>query len=124
MFFTRAQAPNELIDAYVTDLENKSKECKFTLLTESLIRDRIVCGVNNDQIRARLLREPDLNKAIGICRVSEVTKSQIKALHEEAEVTVNKISKMQLTKKSAEKNAASSAVSKKEGECTRCGYSH
>ncbi len=78
-----------------------------------------MCGVNNDQIRARLLREPDLdlNKAIDICRASEIIKIQIKALHEETEVTVNKISKMQLTKKSTEKNASSSAVLKKEGEC-------
>ncbi|XP_057191716.1 uncharacterized protein K02A2.6-like isoform X1 [Triplophysa rosa] len=125
LFFTRAQAPNELIDAYVTDLKNKAKECEFAQLTESLIRDRIVCGVSNDQIRARLLREPDLDlkKAIDICRASEITKKQIKALHEETEATVNKISKMKFTKISPEKSATSSTVSKKE-KCTRCGYSH
>lgn len=58
-----------------------AKECEFAQLTESLIQDRKVCGVNSDQIRARLLREPDLdlNKAIDICRASEVTKSLTKA---------------------------------------------
>ncbi|XP_067284600.1 uncharacterized protein [Pseudorasbora parva] len=126
MFFTRAQGPTELIDAYVTELKNKAKDCDFAQLTESLIRDRIVCGVNNDQIRARLLREPDLdlNKAVDICRASEVTKSQIKALHKETEVTVNKISKFKLTKKSPEYSSALKTWSKKEEECTRCGYTH
>ncbi len=47
-FFTRAQGPNETIDAYVTDLKNKAKDCEFGRLTEDLIKDRIVCGVNND----------------------------------------------------------------------------
>lgn len=37
LFFTQTQAPNELIDAYVTDLKSKAKECEFAQLTESLI---------------------------------------------------------------------------------------
>ncbi len=70
MFFTRAQGTNETIDAYVTDLKNKAKDCEFGRLTDDLIKDRIVCGVNNDTVRARLLRETDLNlaKAVDICR--------------------------------------------------------
>lgn len=75
MFFTRAQGPNEPIDAYVTDLKNKAKDCEFAQLTDELIKDRVVCGVNNNTVRARLLRETDLNlaKAVNICRASEVT---------------------------------------------------
>lgn len=42
LFFTREQGQSEPIDAYVTDLKNKARDCEFEQLTESLIRDRIV----------------------------------------------------------------------------------
>lgn len=91
LFFTRAQGQAENIDAYVTDLKNKAKDCEFGDLHDSLIRDRIVCGVSEDQTRARLLRETDLTlkRAIDICRANEITSNQVKALKEEIEV--NKI---------------------------------
>ena len=60
MFFTRAQGPSETIDAYVTDLKNKAKDSEFGDLCNSLIRDRIVWVIRDDQVRARLLREGDL----------------------------------------------------------------
>ena len=89
MFFTRVQGPNEKIDAYVTDLKNKAKDCEFAQLTDELIKDRVVCGINNDTVRARLLRETDLTltKAVDICRASEVTQNHMKALHEETAQT-------------------------------------
>lgn len=75
MFFTRVQGPSETIDTYVTDLKNKAKDCEFGDLCDSLIRDRIVCGIRDDQVRARLLREADLTlvKALDVCRASELT---------------------------------------------------
>lgn len=122
IFFTRAQGPNETIDAYVTDLKNKAKDCEFGLLTEDLIKDRIVCGVNNDTVRARLLRETDLNlaKAVDICRANKVTQSHMKVLHEEAEVAVNKITKT----KSTVRQLNIKHTGKEKEECTRCGYVH
>ncbi len=60
MFFTRAQGTREKIDAYVTDLKHKAKDCEFGDLTDLLIRDRIVCRIKYDNVRARLLREADL----------------------------------------------------------------
>lgn len=56
-----------------------------------------MCGVINDQVRARLLREPDLSlsKAVDLCIANEATQSHLKALHEENEVAVNKLSKME-----------------------------
>lgn len=87
-FFTRAQGPTETIDAYVTDLKNKAKNCEFEQLHDSLIRDRIVCGIRDDRVRSRLLGEADLTleKAIDVCRASEITSSQVKVLNEEIEV--------------------------------------
>ena len=48
----------------------------------SLIRDRVVCGIMDDKLRARLLRESELTlkKAIDICRATEVSLEQAKSL--------------------------------------------
>ena len=60
IFNTRNQQAGKNIDAYVTDLKNKASLCEFSTLEDSLIRDRKVCGFRSDEVRARLLRDPDL----------------------------------------------------------------
>ena len=54
------QQIGETIDQYVTDLKTKAKLCKFGTLTDSHIKDRIMCGIIDDHTQSRLLREPDL----------------------------------------------------------------
>ena len=51
------QQEGETIDAYVTELRNKAHTREFSDLKDELMRDRIVCGIINDAVRARLLRE-------------------------------------------------------------------
>ena len=60
IFNTRTQQPGESIDHYVTDLRKKASSCEFGTLHDSLIRDRIVCGICSDHTRSRLLKEADL----------------------------------------------------------------
>ena len=64
----------------VTDIKTKAQTCEFKDLKDSLIRNRIVSGIQCDKTRSRLLREPDLTlqKAIDICRANETT-SQMKS---------------------------------------------
>ena len=80
VFNTRNQCDGETIDQYVTDLKTKAQTCEFKDLKDSLIRNRIVCGIHCDKMLSRLLREPDLTlqKAIDICRANETTLSQMK----------------------------------------------
>ncbi len=81
-FNTRNQKPGETIEAYVSTLRNKAKTCNFGALTDELIRDRLVCGIDNDSVRRGLLRESDLTlaKAIKICQISELTEQHTKVL--------------------------------------------
>ena len=44
-FNIRNQREGESIDSYVTELRILSKSCEFGDLTDSLIKDRLVCGV-------------------------------------------------------------------------------
>ena len=77
------QSPDETFDAYVAALRTLLKTCNFCeCIRESLIRDRIVWGIQNPQTRKRLLQECKLtlNKCINICRSSETTALQMKII--------------------------------------------
>ncbi|XP_061709453.1 uncharacterized protein LOC133519464 [Cydia pomonella] len=75
-FFTRNQAESETIEQYVFDLKKLSTSCEFGTLCDSLIKDRLICGIASKAIRERLLREADLTleQAMEICRAAIVSK--------------------------------------------------
>ena len=75
-FFTRNQEYGETFDKYLTELRILEKNCDFGTLSDSLFKDRIVCGLSSSTLRERLLREPNLNlkQCIDICRASELSK--------------------------------------------------
>ena len=81
-FFMRNQLQGEAIDQYVTELRTLEKTCEFGVISESLVKDRLVCGVLESRLRERLLREMDLTleKAVAICKASELSQFQLKEL--------------------------------------------
>ena len=72
-FNTRIQGENESIDQYVNELRILASTCEFETLKDGLIRNRIICVIQNQTLKERLLREADLTlkKAIDICRAAE-----------------------------------------------------
>ena len=54
VFYTRAQGANGGIDAYVMELRKLARNCQFGELHDSVIRDRIVCGIRGNEARKRL----------------------------------------------------------------------
>lgn len=81
-FFTRNQEDGENVDQYVTALRVLSQQCEFGELQESLLRDKIVCGIVNNTVRDRLLRTDDLtlNKTIQMCQAAEMSKEESKCI--------------------------------------------
>ena len=69
-------------DIFLVDLQNKAKFCEFGTLSDSLIRDRIVCGIDAKPVRERLLRDNELTltKAINLVRACETSKTQVSDL--------------------------------------------
>ena len=94
LFFSCSQNGRP-IDVFVTDLRTKVKTCEFGTLHNSLIRDRIVCGIDNKNVRQRLLHnnELTLEAAINDIRAAETSKTRTEALTnpavEAAAVNVN-----------------------------------
>ncbi|KAJ8031349.1 hypothetical protein HOLleu_28054 [Holothuria leucospilota] len=120
VFFTRAQNEGESIDTYVTDLKNKSKTCEFGNLEESLITDRIVCGIRSTGLRERLLRETDLtlSKALTICRAAELSKTGVKDLQKNKQpIPSNSRPTETSTSERTQKGS-------KKFSCKKCSYEH
>ena len=116
-------------------------QCEFDHLKDSLIKDRIVCGITNESCRERLLRENDLNlaRAIDICRAAEVSEQQLKLLHkDEYQAAAHAVSKMRVGRKPVHNRHGSGKqhVAKKSfahgrpqgrarlPKCEQCGQSH
>lgn len=48
------------MSAFVAELRRLTEFCSFGPSLDDMIRDRLVCGINEDQIQRHLLAEPDL----------------------------------------------------------------
>ena len=127
-FFTRSQNEGETIDQYVTELRSRAKSCAFGDLTESLIRDRIICGIPSNALRERLLRQDDLSlhDALKLCRAAEATKTQAKELGtgSSSSATVDAVKKQwkQNPQKQWKENPQKQSQNKFNKPCNRCGY--
>ena len=89
-FNTCIQGQQETIDHYMTELRLIAKNCSFGDLENQLIRDRLVCGTNSEEVRQRLLsvEELSLDKAISICRAHEESKKNVRYLNDNSTVEV------------------------------------
>ena len=70
------------IDTFVTDLHMKVKTCEFGTLHDSLIKHRIVCGIDNKSLRELVLSKTELTLevAINTVRAAETSEPQIETL--------------------------------------------
>jgi hypothetical protein len=60
---TRFRKPGESTASYVAELRGLSEHCDFNSTLEEMLRERLVCGINDEQIQRRLL---DFKKAMEI----------------------------------------------------------
>lgn len=72
-FNTRSHQQGESIADYVAALRKLTEFCEFGDKLNKMIRDRLVCGINNERIQRRLLSEPDLTyeKALKLAKTAE-----------------------------------------------------
>ena len=121
-FFTGNQESGETFDKYLTELRLLEKTCDFGTLSDSLLRDRIVCGSSSSTLRDRLLREPNLNlrQCIDICRASELSKERNKSLDNTD--SVSRINSRKLTSEDlkSDRHHESKAIK----PCLYCGRQH
>ncbi|KAJ8029680.1 hypothetical protein HOLleu_29132 [Holothuria leucospilota] len=138
LFFTRNQGTSESFDHYVTDLKRLAQSCEFNTLQDGLIWDRIVCGLVDNKLRERLLRDADLTleKTITTCRASETSKNQLKTLTGTSDYSVHNVQSKNKAKhsghpnrgkpkkKSEKSNSDTGAGKPFITNCGRCGRDH
>ena len=92
-FNKRDKLPTESVDCFVAELKTLAKTCNFCdCLRDSLIRDRIVLGIKDEQTTKKLLRIRDLTlkRCIDICGSEEITALHMKSLLEPVD-NINKV---------------------------------
>jgi hypothetical protein len=81
-FFTRSQQPGETFDMFLTAIKGLSKVCDFGSLADEMLKDKIVIGIQNDNLRETLLQDAKLTleRAVNKCQASERSKHQLKEM--------------------------------------------
>ena len=109
-FFSCNQLQGQNIDDFVTELKSRAAHREFQTLKDSLIKDKLVIGINDKKVLERLLREKDLDleKAIQICRADEEVKEQSHEINNGASsskssIQVDKISSRKRNSRKANK---------------------
>lgn len=110
-FNTRVRGNDESISTFMAELRALSEHCEFGSSLDEMLRDRLVCGVNEDHIQRRLLAEPilDLKRALGIAHGMETAAKDVRDL------------KGEMTSKNQPMNKLYGGHSDKHKECYRCG---
>uniref|UniRef100_A0A1B6L0V9 RNA-directed DNA polymerase n=1 Tax=Graphocephala atropunctata TaxID=36148 RepID=A0A1B6L0V9_9HEMI len=101
-FYKRDQLPSESISNYVVELKQLASQCNFNSFLEEALRDRLVCGVNNEAIQRKLLTEHSLTftKAVELAVSMELASNELKSFHSDSSASnVNKVSQRKVERK-------------------------
>ena len=136
---SRKQKPGEKFADFLTALKTLMKDCEYGTMENELLRDKIVFGILDDQVRMKLLRTDglDLKKCIDTCTIAEITTSQMKeaqaaVIPNTAEVNYVKTKKDPHQSKGQSRYKQPAAASRStpaasglnSSKCTRCPYQH
>lgn len=126
LFFTRSQEEGENFTNFLTDLKKLSASCGFGNLKDSLIKDRIVIGIHDEDLQRRLLKEEELNleKCVSMCKTAELAKHQVKIINDEN----NKIHILRTRSTEKDNKESRERVANHQQpqsrNCSRCGGVH
>ena len=72
-FNTRRQEEGETVATFVAALRKIAEYCEYGSVLDDMLRDRVVCGINNKAVQRRLLQEPSLTfeKALEMALAAE-----------------------------------------------------
>ena len=87
-FDSRFRQPDETVNAYVAELRQLAQDCNFETTLKQMLRDRLVCGINDDRVQRRLLAETDLTfeRAFKIAVAAEAACKNAKDLQAKPQV--------------------------------------
>ena len=95
-FNSRNRHTGESIAAYVAQLRQLAEHCEYGTTLNDMLRDRLVCGVDDLRIQRHLLAEPQLtfDKAFEIAMASESAEKNVKDLQSGAQLSDSPVNKL------------------------------
>ena len=127
-FNSRTCSLDESVADYVAALRRLAEHCGFNNMLEEMLRDRVVCGINNSAIQKRLLAESDLTltKAIAVAQAAEIADTGVRELQSS---TTGASGGFPKEEKSLHKFTTTATDKPKDNpgkskDCYRCGAKH
>ena len=82
-FHSRFRQPGETVASFVSDMRLLSEFCNFGVTLDSMLRNRLVCSIQDDQIQKRLLAELKLTfpRAMELAQGLEAAAKNVRELH-------------------------------------------
>ena len=120
-FNSRFRREGESVAKFVSELRSLSEFCNYGPTLDDMLRDRLVCGVNDDHIQRRLLAEEKLTfqKAMEVAVAMETAASNARMLQGSAMQPASRVSDGDVHKVQSSGKLLTAAVA-----CYRCGKSN
>ncbi|KAJ8351850.1 hypothetical protein SKAU_G00233260 [Synaphobranchus kaupii] len=125
-FDSRSRQPNETVSEYVAELRQIAHDCNYGQTLEQMLRDRLVCGINDDRIQRRLLAETDLTfeKAYKMAVAAEAASRNVIDLQAKAAGNVNQVKTEAGAGAREDERGNDGYKGYKPRECYRCNGKH
>ncbi|KAI7802842.1 hypothetical protein IRJ41_020318 [Triplophysa rosa] len=121
-FDLRTKKPTETMTEYVAELRCLAQDCNYGATLNQMLRDRLVCGIDDDRIQRRLLSETNLTfeTALKIAVAAETTSKNVLDLkYKTSEQVCNSVTFH--GKKFDQRQKSNTDEDKDIRECYRCG---
>ncbi|KAJ8035756.1 hypothetical protein HOLleu_19529 [Holothuria leucospilota] len=125
-FNSRFRKQGESVSSYVAELRAVAEYCNYGTTLNDMLRDRLVCGINNDRIQRNLLSkssltfETALEIAIGL-EIASKNSDDLKQTFQQATPTQHSEQSVQFIPKGKGKVGKSNRKSGQKTACYRCG---
>ena len=116
-FNKRIRKEGESFADYIADLRRIAENCKFGDSLNELLRDRLLCGCNNERLKHQLLAKtpvPNFDEAFALAQAFESAERNAKGIHAPAQNSVHFVKKPPGSRPSANRG----------NNCYRCGGKH
>ena len=123
-FNSRSRQEGESVATFVAALRHLAIHCEYGVSLSDMLRDRLICGVNDDRIQRRLLAEAkiDFTKALAVAQAMETAEREAQHLQ------TTKVEKAVPTTEEAVHNTSGGDTKRWGGgssqNCYRCGGKH
>ena len=129
-FFRRVRHAGESVSTFIAELRRMAKYCNFGTFLDRMLRDRIICGIECEDIQVKLISEPSLtlSRAVEIAVAMDAATRRVGAMKSnniesasEVHFLKNQVKPFHLKKKPVSSSPVKQSSSKPSAQCMRCG---